>query len=135
MNPYIKNILTANVPVIQLNNSHLSFIKEQNVKDSKKNGEIKIFEINKNKRVVDKKSLLEELYVNGEFEGHFGFNWDALNDCLTEYDTLGLKAILFLYYHYRDIGRADFEIFLKIFSGASERYRAVDVVLKLILID
>ena len=54
--------------------------------DASSSDRVMVIPINEDRVVHDKSSLLMELYEKGRFGGHFGFNWDALVDCLTEAD-------------------------------------------------
>jgi len=52
--------------------------------DATSSDRVMVIPINSDRVVHDKQSLLEEFYEKGRFGGHFGFNWDAMIDCLWE---------------------------------------------------
>lgn len=62
--------------------------------------------------------LLQALYYLLWFPGYFGFNWDALNDCLTDFSWIPKKLIVIEHSGLPKIPEADLSIYLQILRDA-----------------
>ncbi len=58
--------------------------------------------------------LLRSLYYMLWFPGYFGFNWDALYDCLTDFDWIPCKKIVVVHANLPSIPREELNIYLKV---------------------
>jgi len=84
---------------------------------------VKVISLNESCQVVDKDSLMLEFYQEGSFGEHFGGNWDALIECLTETSLPGVNAVVYLFYHYhslKDLHPEMFDYFVQTFVVARE---------------
>jgi hypothetical protein len=82
---------------------------------------VELIKINSTGSVRDENSLFNEFFVMADFGPHFGFNWNAMNDCLVEHEYTGIDCVAYLYYHYevfRDNHPGAWNILLDIFSTA-----------------
>ncbi|EGS2004537.1 hypothetical protein I8I78_002011 [Enterobacter cloacae] len=58
--------------------------------------------------------LLKSLYYLLWFPGYFGFNWDALYDCLRDLSWLPCRKIMLLHDSLPQIPKIDLQIYLEI---------------------
>jgi len=70
------------------------------IEDYLQDSDVKIFNINVENQVKDYKSLMANLYDSCEFGEHFGANWDAVSDCLSEYDYPNIKTYVFIFHYF-----------------------------------
>ena len=76
-------------------------------------------------RIRDKKTLLTALATAFDFPSHFGQNWDALLDCLSDFRWLPAKGYVCIMLHADQIKRADPEAytnFLEVCRTAALRW-------------
>ena len=103
-------------------------------------GRTRFIHLNADGAVQDKSSLLQEFYVKGEFGEYFGFNWDALIECLTDQVQPGISYVVYIFHHYRGFEQAskqEFDYFLDTFALAaySSKYELKQYELILLLVD
>lgn len=48
-------------------------------------------------KISTKKELLQALYEHLRLPGYFGFNWDALADCLRDFHWLGARTVVLVH--------------------------------------
>lgn len=76
----------------------------------------------------DKKALLDRIAKVAQFPDWFGYNWDALNDCLGDLDWLAPKTgYVFIFENagrFASGHKQDFEKTVDVFRAASEYWRA-----------
>ncbi|RRZ86351.1 barstar family protein [Erwinia sp. 198] len=58
--------------------------------------------------------LLKSLYYLLWFPGYFGFNWNALEDCLRDFDWINEEKIIIVHDVLPNISRNDLKIYLEI---------------------
>lgn len=62
--------------------------------------------------------LLQALYQLLWLPGYFGFNWDALDDCLTDFSWIREKRIVLEHPRLPNIPEAELKIYLEILRDA-----------------
>jgi len=80
--------------------------------------------------VDGKRELLKRLAAALEFPDWFGYNWDALADCLADLSWLEADGYLILLEHcdgFRADHPGDFAMALRVFSDASEIWRSARI--------
>lgn len=68
--------------------------------------------------IQDKMALFKELYDILDFPGYFGFNWDALNDCLRDFCWINSYEIILAHEVLPSLSIQDFVIYLDILRDA-----------------
>ena len=58
--------------------------------------------------------LLKALYYMLWFPGYFGFNWDALHDCLTDFSWIECHKIVLVHEALPELPRDELKIYLEI---------------------
>lgn len=75
--------------------------------------------------IATKAALLDALAKAFHFPGHFGRNWDALLDCLTDFSALPAKGYVVILWQADDLKRADastYRAFAEVCQAAAERW-------------
>lgn len=62
--------------------------------------------------------LLNALYQVLWLPGYFGFNWDALHDCLTDFSWIGERRVVLEHAGLPNIPEAELKIYLEILRDA-----------------
>ncbi len=66
---------------------------------------------------IDSKSdLLEQLKTKLNFPDYFGYNWDALNDCLADFSWIEQKNITIVHTELPDLDNIDMSIYVRILT-------------------
>lgn len=73
-----------------------------------------------------KQQLLEELNVKLQFPLYFGFNWDALFDCLRDFNWISQETIAIVHNDVPVLTRVEFEIYLNILIESSKDWHEGD---------
>ncbi|MCV2884718.1 barstar family protein [Aestuariibacter sp. AA17] len=68
--------------------------------------------------------LLECLFHTLEFPDYFGFNWNALDDCLTDFSWLSKKNIILIHDGVPHLPSNELDIYLKILHDAIINWEA-----------
>lgn len=68
--------------------------------------------------VKTKEELLKDLYNKLQLPRHFGFNWDALLDCLRDFSWIQNKGIVLIHHTVPNIEESDLKIYLEILNDA-----------------
>jgi phosphoribosyl 1,2-cyclic phosphodiesterase len=126
----LKNIFKDD-EIIRLDTSLFEIEKYQ------KDSDVKVFNINIDNQVKDYKSLMIDLYDSCEFGEHFGANWDAVSDCLIEYDNPDIKTYIFIFHHFSSFISADknsAKTFISIFKSAIDTLWEIEVDNKMCLL-
>ncbi len=76
-----------------------------------------------NKNIVSKQELLNILFVSLKFPDYFGFNWDALDECLTDFEWIEEKNIVIIHEELPRIGSASLKLYLSVLSDAIEDWK------------
>jgi len=71
-------------------------------------------------RARNKKAFLDRIAKALQFPDWFGYNWDSLNDCLTDLDWLPTKTGYVLIFE----NMHDFDEAVEVFRAVSEYWRA-----------
>ena len=85
--------------------------------------------------IASKRDLLTAIAKAFGFPGHFGHNWDALLDCLTDFHWLPAKGYVCILLHadqVRAMGRDNWKTFLEVCSEAAVRWAARGGLFKLV---
>ncbi|MDD5605576.1 MAG: barstar family protein [Dehalococcoidales bacterium] len=78
-------------------------------------------------RVIRKQTFLRKMAKGLEFPAHFGYNWDALFDCLTDLSLSGADGHVILIYNLQLLeskAPADFKIIRKVFETAADYWHS-----------
>lgn len=62
--------------------------------------------------------LLKSIYYLLWFPGYFGFNWNALEDCLTDFNWLSESKIVIAHDNIPKIDERDLQIYLEILNSS-----------------
>lgn len=71
-----------------------------------------------NPSIANTKELLTSLYYLLWFPGYFGFNWNALEDCLNDFDWICQKKIVIVHDIIPQLPAEDLKIYLDILNIA-----------------
>ncbi len=69
-------------------------------------------------------ALLHVLYEGLKLPGYFGFNWNALSDCLRDFHWLSHRSVVLRHADLPAIPRADLREYLGILAEAVESWRS-----------
>ena len=98
---------------------------------------IKVFLIDENDEVRTKSDLLNAISKACNFPGYFGFNWDALRDCINDFSFNEGSGYLFIFNNSdtlkQNLGN-DFNTFCDIYDEACERWKDEGVFFKVFLL-
>ncbi len=75
------------------------------------------------KDVVSKAELLEELYNKLQLPDYFGFNWDALFDCLTDFHWINEKRIVLIHEKLPLLSIDELKVYLRILVEAIDSWK------------
>ena len=70
------------------------------------------------KTINNKNNLLEEIKIKLKTPDYFGFNWDALNDCLNDFHWIKEKKIIFVHDRIPNLDDSEMNIYLGILIEA-----------------
>jgi len=73
--------------------------------------------------VRSKGQLLNELYNKLQLPDYFGFNWDALSDCLRDFHWIRNKGIVLIHSATPQIEENDLKIYLEILNDAAQDWQ------------
>ncbi|WP_407524606.1 barstar family protein [Lacibacter sp. MH-610] len=80
-----------------------------------------------NQDIKSKGDLLKAFFSICEFPDYFGFNWDALNDCLQDYSFAPANGYIFGILNSKKIESslgAEYDTFIDIFSESCKKWEA-----------
>ncbi|MDT0178006.1 barstar family protein [Enterobacter sp. BRE11] len=70
--------------------------------------------------------LLKSLYYLLWFPGYFGFNWNALEDCLRDFNWINENKIIIVHDVLPNISKKDLKIYLEILRDTALNWRDYD---------
>lgn len=73
--------------------------------------------------VDTKEALLQVLDVELSFPGYFGFNWDALAECLRDLSWLPPGRVVLVHEALPDIGEANLALYIETLEWAVRKWR------------
>ncbi|UFH49281.1 barstar family protein [Pseudomonas sp. KNUC1026] len=68
--------------------------------------------------IKDKDELFKAIYYMLWFPGYFGFNWDALYDCLRDFDWIPLNEIVVVHESLPGLPRNELKLYIEILRDA-----------------
>lgn len=68
--------------------------------------------------ISSKDKLLHALYEKLDLPGYFGFNWDALVDCLRDFHWVAKKRIVIAHENIPPLGGQELKIYLEILADS-----------------
>lgn len=68
-------------------------------------------------------NLLESIEVALQFPSYFGCNWNALYDCLRDFDWIEVKTIFLIHYELPRLIDDELQIYLQILRDAAEDWQ------------
>ncbi len=77
-------------------------------------------------KITSKKELLNKLYKKLRFPDYFGFNWDALSDCLKDFSWISEKNIYLIHSDLPSLGDTDTKIYLEVLEKAVQDWKNGD---------
>lgn len=82
-----------------------------------------VFYAHINPEISLKQELLNNLYYSLWFPGYFGFNWDALYDCLRDFHWTDAKKIVIVHDVLPQIPEMDLSIYLEVLRDSVLEWR------------
>lgn len=79
-----------------------------------------------NNNSSSKEELLNEYYIKLKFPTYFGFNWDALSDCLACLENIQQEHIVIYHHILPQLNDNDMKIFLRILKDSSGEWIGMD---------
>src|ERR1700733_5353528 len=73
--------------------------------------------------IKTKKELLKQLAIVLELPDYFGFNWDALNDCLCDLHWIEEKVVVLMHEDIPLVGTVDAKIYLQVLIDAVNNWK------------
>lgn len=74
-------------------------------------------------KTKSKRNLLEELNKQLHFPSYFGFNWDALSDCLRDFHWLENKEIVLVHKEIPRLDKSELIKYLKVLIDAANDWK------------
>ena len=74
-------------------------------------------------KIKGKDDLLKALSKIFNFPDYFGFNWDALSDCLRDFNWVEKKGIVLVHNEMPELEDKNFKIFLEIIGDTTEDWK------------
>jgi RNAse (barnase) inhibitor barstar len=96
------------------------------IEDINSNQPYESFSIVINPALSSKDELLEELYNKLQLPDYFGFNWDALLDCLRDFHWIKNRGIILIHTVIPHIEEQDLKIYLEILNEAIQNWKRDD---------
>ena len=69
-------------------------------------------------KLTSRQELLQALYEGLRFPGYFGFNWDALADCLRDFEWLNERTVVLVHADLPQLLVAEQKTYLEILADA-----------------
>lgn len=101
-----------------------SIFKFTSGKVSYDTGEVFFVKLDPNISKTD--DLFNALYYSLWFPGCFGFNWNALEDCLTDFEWIGEYHIVIFHSRLPNIPDSDLKVYLEILRDVVIKWRGYD---------
>ncbi|MFL5800700.1 MAG: barstar family protein [Roseiflexaceae bacterium] len=86
-----------------------------------------------NAPIYNKDSLLHALNRICNFPDYFGFNWDALVDCLWDFSWNPARGYILIYNHPENLDQSDLRVFMDIIRDTSTHWMHNNVPFKLLI--
>lgn len=103
-----------------------------NLKD---NG-FEVFVLDEYSMIENKLDLMNAFYHQAKFPDYFGANWDAVDECLNDYQHLPSKGYIFIFKNplkLAEQSKKDYDLLISSFIDASKKWAKQNVVFNLIL--
>ncbi|MBL0319005.1 MAG: barstar family protein [Alphaproteobacteria bacterium] len=79
------------------------------------------------KEITSESQLLNYLSESFKFPGYFGFNWNALYDCLCDFHWISSYKIILIHENLPDISSDNLKIYLKILQDSVRSWHESDI--------
>ena len=76
--------------------------------------------------LTDARALLEALYTRLSLPGYFGFNWNALSDCLRDLSWLGEPRVVLCHADLPPLPEAELRVYLDVLAQAVESWQPAE---------
>src|SRR5258705_4626814 len=96
--------------------SQIKFINENQIEQYKPSH---AFIANISTELDGKRALLQELKKKLFLPDYFGYNWDALEECLRDFNWIKQKIIVLIHTDFPKLNQTDSKIYLEILINAS----------------
>jgi len=73
-----------------------------------------VFYVRVDPKICHQEELLKSLYFLLWFPGYFGFNWDALYDCLRDLEWISYRKVVIVHEALPNLPEEDLKIYLEI---------------------
>ncbi|HYG05632.1 MAG TPA: barstar family protein [Stenotrophomonas sp.] len=83
----------------------------------------KVFYVRVDPDISQVQELLSHLYYTLWFPGYFGFNWDALHDCLCDLSWMPCRKVVLVHSRLPGIPAKDLKTYLEILRDAASDWR------------
>lgn len=101
-----------------------------------KNIGFQVFILDENSVIKNKSDLMNALYHQAKFPDYFGANWDAVDECLNDYQHLPSKGYIFVFKNPIELVKKfknDYDLLISSFIDASKNWAEHNVSFNLIL--
>ena len=103
-----------------INNTPFFFLKkEDNFYTADSNAYVGVI----NKHINSSEELMRELFNTLSFPGYFGFNWNALYDCMTDFNWIDKNKIILIHKITPELPIKDFVIYIEILICSSLSFK------------
>ncbi len=83
--------------------------------------------------IATKNDLLKALDEACDFPDYFGFNWDALLDCLSDFHWHPAKGYILVFENPKGLNQGDLKLFLEVAQEANRRWASRGIPFKLLV--
>jgi RNAse (barnase) inhibitor barstar len=90
------------------------------------NDDEKVFLARLDRNIFTQEQLLDSLYKCLKFPFYFGFNWNALFDCVKDFNWITEFTIVLVHKELPQICECDLKIYLEILTDATDHWKSVD---------
>lgn len=73
--------------------------------------------------IDDTKTLFEVLFERLQLPGYFGFNWDALSDCLRDLSWLERHRVILIHHDLPKLAKEELSIYLNVLRQGTESWK------------
>lgn len=77
-------------------------------------------------KIANKDELLRALYEHLRLPGYFGFNWDALSDCLRDFHWLQTPTVVLVHADLPQLPPGERRTYLEVLAEAVDSWQAGD---------
>jgi hypothetical protein len=129
----VQRLLDVNTaPVVEVDLRVFEEQEEQRISQALTNTGYAVMRVDSSP-ILNKNMLLYELQRVCKLPDYFGFNWDALLECLVDFSWWPAKGYMLMYKTPEVLGASDLQTFLSIVKEASASWAESGIPLKLVV--